>query len=64
MSLLVGQNLGRLECHIANWQYTVAPDGRFLINSLPANTASPLILITGWDGPCASANPTFVDQES
>ena len=34
---------------IANWQYTVAPDGRFLINSLPANTASPLTLITGWD---------------
>ena len=34
---------------IAQWQYTVAPDGRFLINSLPANTASPLTLITGWD---------------
>ena len=34
---------------LANWQYTVAPDGRFLINSLPANTASPLTLITGWD---------------
>jgi serine/threonine protein kinase len=34
---------------IANWQYTVAPDGRFLINSLPANTPSPLTLITGWD---------------
>jgi hypothetical protein len=34
---------------IANWQYTVAPDGRFLINSLPSNAASPLTLITGWD---------------
>lgn len=34
---------------IAQWQYTVAPDGRFLINSLPANTAAPLTLITGWD---------------
>ncbi len=34
---------------IAQWQYSVAPDGRFLINSLPANTASPLTLITGWD---------------
>jgi serine/threonine protein kinase/Tol biopolymer transport system component len=34
---------------IANWQYDVAPDGRFLINSLPANAASPLTLLTGWD---------------
>jgi serine/threonine protein kinase len=34
---------------IASWQYTVAPDGRFLINSLPSNAASPLTLITGWD---------------
>jgi Tol biopolymer transport system component len=34
---------------IANWQYAVAPDGRFLINSLPSNAASPLTLITGWD---------------
>jgi hypothetical protein len=41
--------MGRLECRIANWQYTVAPDACFLINSLPANTASPLTLITGWD---------------
>ena len=36
---------------IANWQYTVAPDGRFLINSLPSNTAAPLTLVTGWDAP-------------
>jgi hypothetical protein len=49
MILWQGQNLGRIECRIANWQYTVAPDGRFLINSLPANTASPLTLVTGWD---------------
>ena len=34
---------------IANWQYDVAPDGRFLINSLPANAASPLTVLTGWD---------------
>ena len=36
---------------IANWQYDVAPDGRFLINSLPANTNAPLTLVTGWDAP-------------
>lgn len=36
MSLLARTNLGRTECRIANWQYTVAPDGRYLINSLPA----------------------------
>ena len=34
---------------IANWQYTVAPDGHFLINSLPSNTSAPLTLITGWN---------------
>jgi Tol biopolymer transport system component len=34
---------------IASWQYDIAPDGRFLINSLPSNTASPLTLLTGWD---------------
>ena len=28
---------------IANWQYAVAPDGRFLING------SPLTLISEWD---------------
>ncbi len=31
------------------WQYDLAPDGRFLINSLPSNTAAPLALLTGWD---------------
>jgi Tol biopolymer transport system component len=35
--------------NIASWQYAVAPDGRFLINSLPSNTAAPLTLLTGWD---------------
>src|SRR5215472_647361 len=34
---------------IASWQYAVAPDGRFLINSLPSNTAAPLTLLTGWE---------------
>jgi Tol biopolymer transport system component len=29
-------------------QYDVAPDGRFLINSVPANYSSPLTLLTGW----------------
>jgi serine/threonine protein kinase/dipeptidyl aminopeptidase/acylaminoacyl peptidase len=38
---------------IANWQYDVAPDGRFIINSLPSNIASPLTLITGWDAALA-----------
>ena len=31
----------------ALFQYDVAPDGRFLINSLPSNS-SPLTLVTGW----------------
>ena len=30
-------------------QYDVAPDGRFLINSLPSKYASPLTLLTGWN---------------
>ncbi|HLW80926.1 MAG TPA: protein kinase [Candidatus Acidoferrales bacterium] len=29
-------------------QYDVAPDGRFLINSLPADHSSPLTLLTNW----------------
>lgn len=29
-------------------QYDVAADGRFLINSVPANYSSPLTLVTGW----------------
>jgi hypothetical protein len=32
-----------------SFQYDVAPDGRFLINSLPADHSSPLTLITNWD---------------
>jgi DNA-binding winged helix-turn-helix (wHTH) protein len=34
---------------IVGFQYDVAPDGRFLINSLPSGT-SPLTLVTGWTG--------------
>jgi hypothetical protein len=30
------------------FQYAVAPDGRFLVNSLPAETSSPLTLLSGW----------------
>jgi Tol biopolymer transport system component len=29
-------------------QYDVAPDGRFLINSFPSSSSSPLTLLTGW----------------
>lgn len=32
------------------YQYDVAPDGRFLINSLPSNYSTPLTLLTGWTG--------------
>ncbi len=32
----------------ALFQYDVAPDGRFLINSFPASYSSPLTLLTGW----------------
>jgi serine/threonine protein kinase/Tol biopolymer transport system component len=34
--------------NFATFQYDVAPDGRFLINSFPSGTSSPLTLITGW----------------
>jgi hypothetical protein len=34
--------------NLSGYQYDVAPDGRFLINSLPSNGPSPLTLITGW----------------
>jgi eukaryotic-like serine/threonine-protein kinase len=30
------------------FQYDVSPDGRFLINSFPSNSSSPLTLLTGW----------------
>jgi WD40 repeat protein len=32
------------------FQYDVAADGRFLINSFPAGNAAPLTLLTGWTG--------------
>jgi len=32
----------------AFFQYDVSPDGRFLINSFPSNSSSPLTLLTGW----------------
>ena len=34
----------------AFFQYAVAADGRFLVNSLPSSYSSPLTLITGWTG--------------
>jgi Tol biopolymer transport system component len=33
----------------ALFQYDVAPDGRFLINTLPANSSSPLTVLNGWN---------------
>jgi eukaryotic-like serine/threonine-protein kinase len=40
----------RIATTMFGWfQYDVAPDGRVLVNSLPANTSSPLTLISGWD---------------
>jgi eukaryotic-like serine/threonine-protein kinase len=33
---------------LAYFQYDVAPDGRFLINSFPSDSAAPLTLLTGW----------------
>jgi eukaryotic-like serine/threonine-protein kinase len=30
------------------FEYDVSPDGRFLINSFPSNSTSPLTLLTGW----------------
>jgi DNA-binding winged helix-turn-helix (wHTH) protein/Tol biopolymer transport system component len=35
--------------NLSGFQYDVAPDGRFLVNSLPSNGPSPLTLITGWE---------------
>jgi len=31
-------------------QYDVAPDGRFLVNSLPSGSAPPMTLLTNWPG--------------
>jgi eukaryotic-like serine/threonine-protein kinase len=40
----------RIAVTMFGWfQYDVAPDGRVLVNSLPANTSAPLTLISGWD---------------
>jgi len=33
--------------NLALFQYDVSPDGRFLINSFPSNSSSPLTLLTG-----------------
>lgn len=33
---------------LALFQYDVAPDGRFLINSFPSDSSAPLTLLTGW----------------
>jgi eukaryotic-like serine/threonine-protein kinase len=39
----------RLIVTMFGWfQYDVAPDGRLLVNSLPADNASPLTLVTNW----------------
>jgi len=39
----------RITTAVFGWfQYAVAPDGRFLINSFPSNSSSPLTLLTGW----------------
>lgn len=34
--------------NLASFQYDVAPDGRFLINSFPSTNSSPLTVIIGW----------------
>ncbi|HWU39094.1 MAG TPA: hypothetical protein VN203_15705, partial [Candidatus Acidoferrum sp.] len=34
--------------NFALFQYDVSPDGRFLINSFPSNSSSPLTVLTGW----------------
>jgi Tol biopolymer transport system component len=34
--------------NLASFQYDVAPDGRFLINSFPFSNSSPLTMLTGW----------------
>jgi len=37
--------------NLASFQYDVAPDGRFLINSFSSTRGSPLTLMTGWQHP-------------
>ena len=36
--------------NLASFQYDVAPDGRFLVNSFPSGNSPPLTVITGWNG--------------
>ena len=38
--------------NFAGTQYDVAPDGRFLIHSLPADYGSPLTVLTNWPKRC------------
>jgi Tol biopolymer transport system component len=39
----------RITVTMFGWfQYDVSPDGRLLVNSLPANNSSPLTLVTNW----------------
>jgi len=35
--------------NLAGFQYDIAADGRFLINSFPASHSSPLTVLTGWE---------------
>jgi hypothetical protein len=35
--------------NLTSFQYDVAQDGRFLINSFPSRNPSPLTIVTGWD---------------
>jgi hypothetical protein len=34
--------------NLAGFQYDIAPDGRFLVNSFPVTDPSPLTLLAGW----------------
>jgi DNA-binding winged helix-turn-helix (wHTH) protein/Tol biopolymer transport system component len=40
--------------NLAWFQYDVAPDGRFLINSFPSTSGSPLTFLTGWTSSVSS----------
>ena len=40
----------RIFVTLLGWfQYAVSPDGRLLVNSLPANSSAPLTLLSGWE---------------
>ena len=49
--------------NLASFQYDVAPDGRFLVNSFPSGNSPPLTVITGWNGAnrSRSAGKTLTD---